>query len=259
LQWLLGGHKPNVFTEIKPTFKWAPNGSYGARTKAAVTAYKYRLGYPRKGQCGARTDLVNDTVGPQFFAILEGKLKRPPCWIALVSGRLKAIAAEQPTTVAAAVKTLEQGWLGITESPVGSNGGPCISSSCIWRGLPLIALQSSTGAYHAAWCVSTQQTAFQLVGYGHFANGTASVYYAVDFYAARNLLFAKPKVGALVAFIDYDSRGNRIPGTGHMGFVVKVEANSFSYIAGNDSNGVREHTIPDGWRPYVFIRLPRVA
>lgn len=260
LQWLLAGHRPNVFTEVKPTFKWKPNGSFGARTKTAVTQYKWRIGYPQKGQCGATLNMAtNPSTGPQFFAILKGKKKRPACWVALVSGRLKAIAAAQPTKTALAVRALELDWLGITENPAGSNGGPCISSSCTWKGKLLPALQSSTGAYRAAWCVSTQQTAFLLAGYGRFANGTASVYYAVDFYAARNLLFAKPKVGSLVAFIDYDSRGRRIPGTGHMGFVVKVEANSFTYTAGNDANGVREHTIPDGSRPYVFIRLPRVA
>ena len=88
LQWLLAGHRPNVFTEVKPTFKGEPNGAYGARTKSAVTQYKYRIGYPRKGQCGAKTDLVNPNVGPQFFAILIGQQKRPACWVALVSGRL---------------------------------------------------------------------------------------------------------------------------------------------------------------------------
>src|SRR4051812_20706141 len=73
LQWLLGGHRPNVFTEVKQTFKWKPNGAFGARTKSAVTAYKYRIGYPRKGQCGAKSDMVVPAAGAQFFAILEGK------------------------------------------------------------------------------------------------------------------------------------------------------------------------------------------
>jgi hypothetical protein len=258
LQWLLAGHRPNVFTEVKPTFKHPPNGAYGARTKSAVTAYKYRIGYPRKGQCGAKADLVNPNVGPQFFAILRGQQKRPPCWVALVSGRLKAIQAGQPTARTVAWKALLIGWLGIDEQPVGSNRGPCISSSCTRAG-HTFTIQASTGAYGAAWCVSTQQAAAAIVGYGHFADDTAGVYYAADYYARRNLVFAKPKIGSLVAFITYNSRGQRVPGTGHMGFVVAVQANSFTYIAGNDSNGVREHTIPDGSRPYLFIRLPGVA
>ena len=258
LQWLLAGHRPNVFTEVKPTFKHQPNGSFGARTKSAVTAYKYRIGYPRKGQCGARTDMVNSNVGPQFFAILRGRQKRPACWVALVSGRLKAIQAGQPTARALQWRQLLVGWLGITETPPGSNRGPCISSACTWHG-SRFAIQASTGAYGQAWCVSTQQEAAIIVGYGRFADGTAGVYYTADYYAARNLTFAKPKIGSLVAFITFDSHGRRVPGTGHMGFVVAVQASSFTYIAGNDSNGVREHTITDGSRPYLFIRLPGVA
>lgn len=264
LQWLLGGHRPNVFTEVKPTFKHDPNGAYGARTKAAVTAYKYRIGYPRAGQCGAKTDLVNPNVGPQFFAILKGQQKRPACWVSLVSGRLKAIQAGQPSKIALAWRAQLVEWLGVSESyytsrPHYRNTGPCISSSCTWHGKHYAAIQSSTGQYDVAWCVSTQQEVAELVGYGHFANNTAGVYYAVDYYAARNLTFAKPKIGSLVAFITYNPRGQRVPGTGHMGFVAAVQANSFTYVAGNDQNGVREHTIEDGSRPYLFIRLPGVA
>jgi hypothetical protein len=216
LQWLLGGHKPNAFTEVKATFKGEPNGAYGARTKLAVTSWKYRIGYPRKGQCGAKTDLVNANVGPQFFAILRGTQKRPACWIALVSGRLKAIAAATPTARALAWRQLLISWLGISESPAGSNRGPCISYACTRAG-HVFSIQSSTGAYGAAWCVSTQQEAAEFVGYGHFAQNTAGVYFAIDYYAARGLVFAKPKVGSLVAFITYSSRGYRVPGTGTWG------------------------------------------
>lgn len=259
LQWLLGGHRPNVFTEVKPTFKWKPNGAFGARTKSAVTAYKYRIGYPRKGQCGAISDLVAPIVGPQFFAILEGKVKRRACWVALVSSRLKAITAAQPRPSALAWRAQLVEWLGITEQPDGSNRGPCISSGCTRDGKTYRSIQSSTGAYGAAWCVSTEQAVALLITGHTFADGTAGVYYSVDWAAARGLVFAKAKLGSLVAFITYDSHGRRVPGTGHEGFVVAVQANSFTYIAGNDGNAVREHTIAMGSRPYVFIRLPGVA
>lgn len=255
LQWLLGGHKPYVFTEVKPTFKYAANGSFGARTKAADTAMKFRIGYPRKGQCGATADMVVPLSGPQFFAILEGKQKRPACWVALAAARVRAVVAAQPSKTALAVKAFELSQLGVTEQPDGSNRGPRISYASSGIG----PYQGATGAYGAAWCVSFQQYSFAHVGYGHFADDTAGVYYAADYYAARNLVYAKPKVGSLVAFIDYNSRGQRVPGTGHMGFVTAVQANSFTYTAGNDSNGVREHTIADGSRPYLFIRLPKVA
>jgi hypothetical protein len=264
LQWLLSGGKPYAFTEVKPTFKYATNGAFGARTKAAVTAMKFRIGYPTAGECGAKGTMLVASTGPQFFAILEGKQKRPACWVALAAARVRAIVAAQPSKIALAWRDVLVSQLGITEtyysrSPHYFNNGPCISSSCTYHGHRFPALQSSTGQYDVAWCVSTQQEDAMLVGYGHFADDTAGVYYAVDYYAARNLTFAKPKFGSLVAFITYNSRGQRVSGTGHMGFVVAVQANSFTYIAGNDSNGVREHTIPDGSRPYLFIRLPNVA
>jgi hypothetical protein len=258
LQWLLAGHHPNVFTEVKPTFRWKPNGYMGARTKAAVTAYKYRIGYPKKGQCGAKANLVSPTVGPQFFAILEGKKHRPACWVALVSGRLKALTAAQHSPIAVQWRSLLLTWLGVHEIPNGSNAGPCISTLCILHSRH-VWIQHATGAYRLAWCVSTQQEAFYLLTGHVFAGGTAGVYSAVDYYAARGQVFAKSKFGSLVAFIDYDSHGHRIPGTGHMGYVVAVQASTFTYIAGNDGNAVREHTIPYGSRAYVFIRLHGVA
>lgn len=96
-------------------------------------------------------------------------------------------------------------------------------------------------------------------GFGHFADDTASVYYAVDYYAARNMLHAKPKVGALVAFIEYDRYGHRISGTGHMGFVVKITASGFVSTEGNANNRVLERYHALGERPEAFIYLPGVA
>jgi hypothetical protein len=261
LQWLLAGHRPYKFTQVKPTFKAKPNGELGARTKTAIREMKYRIGYPVAGQCGARGSMVTVQTGPQFFSILKGKTKRPACWVALAAKRVKAVNVG-PTALAVKARAYEQQLLahGIIETPTASNAGPCISRSCLDPMLGTIpALQSATGAYDLAWCVSTQQTVLRAIGYGTFAGDTANVYQAVDYAAARNWLSAKPKIGALVAFIDYDSHGNRIPGTGHLGFVAKVEASSFTYIAGNDANRVNEHTIPDGSRSYAFIYLPGLA
>jgi hypothetical protein len=256
LQWLLGGHRPNVFTEVKGTFKHQPNGAYGARTKAALFSYRFRIGYPSKGQCGARTsEWQSVEVTGYLFNVLKGKARRPACWVALAASRLKAVVAAQPSKTALAWKQLVVSQLGVTEQPNGSNRGPRIS----YQSGSYPSYQSSTGAYGAAWCVSFEQWAAQVIGYGHFAQDTAGVYYAADFYSARSMTFAKPKLGSLVAFITYDRYGHRVPGTGHMGFVVAVQASSFTYVAGNDSNGVREHTIPDGSRPYLFIRLAGVA
>ncbi len=239
LQWLLAGHKPGVFTKVAPTFKAKPNGLEGDRTDSALYAYKYRLGWP-----ASANSKTHPVAGQTFFAIVEGKQKRPPAWVANAAARVQAVVPGV-TKLAAATKSYEQTQLGVSEQPPGSNQGPTVR-----------LYQSSTGAYGLAWCVSFQQWSLGHVGYGHFAGDTASVYTAVDYAAARNWLQAKPKVGALVAFIDYDSHGRRIAGTGHMGYVVKVEASSFTYIAGNDANRVNEHTIPDGSRSYAFIYLP---
>lgn len=257
VQWLVSGHRPNVFTKIKPTLKHYTKGIYGARTKAAVKAYKYRAGWPLKGQCGAiNRTLVTDTAGRLFFDILTGKAKRPACWISLAGSRVKAV---EPGASVWALKAKTYGLrllgLNIHEVPDGSNRGAAISYSAF--GVP--ALQSATGAYVAAWCVSTWQTILKAIGYGTFANDTAGVYQAVDFYAAVNLVFAKPKVGSLVAFVDYDRFGHRIPGTGHMGFVIRVMAAGFVSLEGNASNRFLERFHPLGDRGSVFIRLPRLA
>jgi hypothetical protein len=244
--------KQNVFTQIKGTYA-RKNGMGGFCNKALAAAtvdYKWRLGYPKKW--------VKPVVGRYFIDLLTGKRKRPVDWVRVAAQRLKAIEAAQPSRFAAQWKALLQSWLGIREVPVGSNRGPCISYACTVAGRTF-TIQASTGAYGAAWCVSTQQAAAALVGYGHFANDTASVYYAVDYANARGWLSAKAKVGSLVAFITYDRYGHRVPGTGHMGFVMAVQSRSFTYAAGNDHQGVNEHTIPFGSRPYVFIRLPSVA
>lgn len=251
LQWLLGGNRPNVFTEVKGTFAYKPNGFFGNRTAEAVKAYKWRIGYPRA--------YVKPVAGPLFFNLMLGKTKRPPQWIARAALRLKAVEAEKPTALALRIKAYEVAELGVIEQPYGSNRGPCISYPCVWGGRQHSAIQASTGAYGAAWCVSTQQDAFAHGGYGHFANNTASVYYAADYYAARSMLHAKPKVGALVLFIDYDRYGRRIPGTGHMGYVVKLTASGFVSIEGNANNRVLERWHQLGDRPAVFAYLPGVA
>lgn len=264
LQWLLGSHRPNVFTEVKGTFRWKVNGSYGARTKSALFQYRFRIGYPAKGQCGAKTSMWQSIEVTGFlFNLLEGRAKRPACWVTLAAARLEAAKKAEPSAKAHKVIAYEQHLvaLGIHETPDGSNRGAAISYAAL--GVP--ALQSATGAYGQAWCVSTQQTVMKALGFGTFADDTAGVYYAVDYYAARNLVFAKPKVGSLVAFITYDSRGRRVAGTGHMGFVTAVTSptpklpGTFTYIAGNDHNAVSQHTIPFGSRPYLFIRLPGIA
>ncbi len=257
LKWMISGphgHRPNVLTKIAGTYTGAlcptRNAGYlGNAAGAALFAYKYRLGYPAKWN-----SKTHPVAGAYFFSLLRGTKTRPATWVTLAASRVAAIEPGA-TELALKVKALLVSQLGVQEQPDGSNRGPHISYQVGSRP----SYQSSTGAYNVAWCVSTQQWAFKEVGYGTFADRTAGVYYAVDYARQRNWLGAKAKVGAIVAFITYDRNGNRVPGTGHMGFVAKVTASGFAYIAGNDANGVHERYINFGARPYAFIYLPGVV
>ncbi len=241
LQWLLANHKPNVFngTKIKGTFKGNPNGSLGDKTGKAIVAYKWELGYP--------TRMLKPIAGPYLFELLLGKAQRPIAWVALASKRRTA-PVPGPTPMALRIRAREISQLGVGEIPYGSNIGPQV-----------VPYQRVTGAVGAAWCVSFQQAMFLWSGAGTFANDTASVYYAVDWARDRGLLRSTPKVGALVAFIDYDRYGHRISGTGHMGFVVRSGSGWFVYVAGNDGNAVREHFLRNNARAHVFIYLKGIA
>ncbi len=238
LQWLLGGHKPNVFTKVKGTFKWEPNGSFGARTKSALLAYKFRIGYPKAGECGTSTTYLQPTAGQYFFDLLTGKKQRPTCWVVLAAKRIK-LPEPGISIHAQRIRVYEVSQLGVTEHPLGSNSGVQVHT-----------YQSATGAYNAAWCVSFQQYSFlHTVGFT-FADKTAGVFYAVGYGRNHGWLNAKAKVGAIVAFLD---------GQGHMGYVVKVTASGFVSTEGNQNNGVNEVFHAYGSRSYVFIYIPGVS
>lgn len=237
LQWLLGGHEPNTFSSVKPTFHWKPNGYFGARTAEAVKQYKWTLGYPGR--------LIKPLAGPYFFELLTGKAHRPIRWVQLAAARIRAAAVPKLTPLVLRIRLRELSQLGVTEVPLGSN-----------RGYRVEQYQRATGAIGLAWCVSFQQWSFLTAGYGTFAYGTASVYSAVDWAQARGLLRARPKTGALVAFVEYDRYGHRIAGTGHMGFVARSGSGWFVSVEGNQANGVHEIFHHTADRPTVFIYLP---
>lgn len=253
LQWLLHGGKPYVFTQVKPTFKGRPNGSYGAITKHAVLAMKFRIGYPRAGQCGAKTTLLTDATTRYFFYILEGKAKRPICWVALAANRVKGAVRTGPTAAALAIQKLEISQLGVHEIPDGSNRGPRISFTSGGFG----PYQGSTGAYGAAWCASFAQWALRsVIGHGMPAALPAYVPSIAAWAHQHNYLAAKPKVGAFVIFL---SRDLRLVNAFHIGYVVRVTASGLQTVEGNYANGVHEV-----WRPFdsnrmVYIDVPGVA
>lgn len=252
VQWLVSGHRPNVFTKVKPTLKVYTKGIYGSRTKAAVQAYKYRIGFPAKGQCPSTraVSTVTNTAGKRFFDILLGHKQRPICWVALAQQRIK-IVVPGASKMALAIKSLEVAQLGVHEVPSNSNRGPCISYTCRLGTLGYFGpYQGSTGAYGLAWCASFQQWAFGARGPGYFANRSALVSYIEHWAQQRGYLNAKAKVGSLVAFLDDG---------GHMGYVTKVLASGYVTIEGNASNSVKQVYHPWNDRLRVFINLPGVA
>lgn len=253
IQWLLAGHKPNVFTKIKPTYNnRKPNGFFGAYTTHAVLAYKYRLGYPKKGECGETKTFLIPTVQPYFFALLEGKQKRSICWVSLAAARVKQVVPGS-TVAALDIKNLELLQLGVQEQPLGSNRGCRISYTCAGYG----PYQGATGAFGLAWCASLQQWAYMhKAPGGRFANNSAYTPYIAQWGKDHNFLNAKPRVGALVIFLTH---GGVLVDAFHMGYVVKVTASGYVTIEGNYADSVREvfHTIGD--IPAVFIYIPGVA
>jgi hypothetical protein len=250
LQWLLGQHKPSVFHgTVKSTFPYKPNGRFGQRTAHAIAALKFRLGYPLK--------IDKPIAGPYLLALLRGTKQRPPAWVIRATRRAESVALGTPTQLALKIRSLELHQLGVTEQPLGSNNGT------LGNGNPdsgsVFQYQLVTGATGAAWCVSFQQWALLHGGAGTFAGDTASVYAAVDYATPRGWVKDKPKIGALVAFIQYDRYGHRVPGTGHMGYVVAVTAHGFSSVEGNASNRVLEQYHDLLERPMVFLYLPHIT
>jgi hypothetical protein len=253
LQWLLGGHKPYVFTQVKPTFKFKPNGSYGSRTKAAVKSDKYRLGYPTAGRCGAKTTLLRDTTTRYFFSILEGRVPRPRCWVALAAQRVKGLVRVGATDTALKIQALEVSQLGVQEVPDGSNRGPRISFTASGFG----PYQGSTGAYGAAWCASFADWALASVtGHGFESANNAYVPTIAAWAQARNYLAAKPKVGSFVIFLSPDLQ---LVNAFHIGYIVRVTATGVQTVEGNYANGVHEVWRPFDANPMVYVNVPGVA
>jgi hypothetical protein len=160
LQWMLAGHCPNRYAprcggKVKPTLRRYTKGVDGARTSSGAVALKYRLGYPKAGECGASRSYLSSSVGPYFFALLKGQKQRPTCWVVLAAKRVK-LPAPGISASASKVKAFEVAQLGVLEQPLGSNRGPRISFDADG----VRAYQAATGAFAAAWCVSFQQAAF---------------------------------------------------------------------------------------------------
>ena len=114
--------------------------------------------------------------------------------------------------------------LGIHENPDGSNTNTS-------DGGALHAIQASTGAYGAPWCVSTGQFIAKKV-YGHVLfDGSANAYYCASYSDKNGWTVPRPFAGGYVVYH---------VGAGHFGTVVAVhDDGTFDAIEGNEGNAVR--------------------
>lgn len=254
IQWLLSGKKPSVYTKTKPTFHWAPNGLYGARTKSAVRAMKYRIGYPAKGQCGAHRTALTTTTSQHLIRLLEGKAQRPRCWVGLAADRIKGVVVPGATKRALAIKTLELSQLGVHEIPDGSNRGPRISYASGGFG----PYQGSTGAYGLAWCSSFADWALKrITGHGFGSANDAYVPTVVEYAQARGWLQAKPRLGSFVVFL---TSSGQLASAYHIGYVISLVGSSgVMTIEGNAGNAVREVYRRFSVYRMIYVDVPGVA
>jgi hypothetical protein len=111
--------------------------------------------------------------------------------------------------------------VGIHEEPPHSNNGPAVHE-----------IQSSTGQYGVAWCVSTVQRIWQLTGLGTWADDTASAYFLADYAEQHGAVISKPVPGCAVVYHI---------GAGHAGTVIAVNrvTGTFTAIEGNEADAVR--------------------
>lgn len=137
----------------------------------------------------------------------------------------------------AAVVAFSRTLVGIREVPAHSNSGPAVHR-----------IQSATGAYGAAWCVSTVQYEDLHVLGSTYANRTAGVYYYLDYAQSHGHVVAKPLPGDAVAYLI---------GAGHMGRVVNVHNDgTFDAVEGNEEDAVRIVPRNPRYVPCRFIRRP---
>jgi peptidoglycan hydrolase-like protein with peptidoglycan-binding domain len=228
LQWRLLGHN-HYGLQLRSS---RPTGWYGPPTAAQVRRAKYRLGWPIAhvlSADGARA-------GAYFRDIFAGRRTRPYAFRAKAGARQSAATAN---ACSRRIVGIANTYVGVRESPVGSNTGPQVR-----------VFQASTGAYGAAWCVSFVQHVLIRSGYGTIADRSAGVFYVLEYARRRGWTRSRPRPGNLAAFRTWQ---------GHVGIVKSVSSSGFVTVEGNASDSVLERFHPFGSRPVTFIALPRCS
>lgn len=158
---------------------------------------------------------------------------------ARIAAKKNAKRAAKLAVKRAAIVKYALSLVGVHEVPNGSNDGP---------GVHLI--QSATGAYRAAWCVSTVQRIWKVVLGSTWANGTAGAYYLESYARQRKATIPHPVPGCAVVYHI---------GEGHAGTVVAVNKNgTFWAVEGNWGNEVAHVLRNPREIPCTFILRPEL-
>lgn len=124
--------------------------------------------------------------------------------------------------------------VGIREEPPGSNSGPLVHM-----------IQTATGQFGVAWCVSTVQYIWKKALGSTWADDTAGAYFLADYAQKNGAVIPHPVAGCAVVYH---------MGDGHAGTVVMVNHNgTFWAVEGNWADQV-VHILRDPRQiPCTFI------
>lgn len=150
-------------------------------------------------------------------------------------------AAKRRAAIVAYARTLD----GIHEVPPHENRGPVQK-----HGVGVNVIQSATGAYGLAWCVSTVQWIWLHVLNSTWAGKTAGVYQLLHYAEAHGAVIPHPLPGCAVCYLI---------GAGHAGTVVKVYPDgTFDAIEGNHADRVGLVRRDPRYLHCVFILRPEL-
>jgi hypothetical protein len=234
LQYLLRNPRPrqNVWGKVKGTLQPGTftDGIYDLATARAVIAWKYRVGFPSRGQCGSKVDEWRQTkVTPWFIHLVTSGSGRPYCWVAVAAKRI-AKAERGATPLALKLASFELGQVGTWGS----------YRYATYFGLPT----------WWQWCAIFQNYSRVHVNLGRFPSPDPwSVPYLIGMGQAHvngDWLSAVAKVGEWVLYYGDIS---------HIGYVIKVDQNGYYWtVEGNYGNHVAEvHHSPYDHLHYFLV------
>ena len=158
---------------------------------------------------------------------------------ARIAARRNKVRAAKMAGKRAAIVKYALSLVGIHEVPMGSNDGPGVR-----------AIQAATGAFRAAWCVSTVQAIWKKVLGSTWADGTAGAYYLEGYARQHKATIPHPVPGCAVVYH---------LGEGHAGTVVAVNPNgTFWAVEGNWGNEVVHILRNPREIPCTFILRPEL-